>query len=135
MTTTERLKALLDARREMGLAKYGTTVDRTDLKPSQWCQHAIEELLDGAAYLMRERDRTQELERELAEAKERIARLEKAGDAMVETYEEIETEVYGIERIDAWRKAKETKPQLCKYCMEVECDCSDFDVDPDMGAK
>ena len=76
MTTTERLKALLDARHEMGLAKYGTTVDRDDLTPSQWCQHAIEELLDGAAYLMRERDRTQELERALVEAKARIATLE-----------------------------------------------------------
>ena len=76
MTTTERLKALLDARHEMGLAKYGTTVDRDDLTPSQWCQHAIEELLDGAAYLMRERDRTQEIERELVEAKARIARLD-----------------------------------------------------------
>jgi hypothetical protein len=35
------------------LAKYGTTVDRDDLTPEQWCQHAIEEMLDGAAYLMR----------------------------------------------------------------------------------
>jgi hypothetical protein len=106
MTTTERLKALIDARHEMGLAKYGTTVDRNDLTPSQWCQHAIEELLDGAAYLMRERDRTQELERELAAAKERIARLEVAGERVAYARDEDDLRA----AIQAWEKAKEAKP-------------------------
>jgi hypothetical protein len=40
-----------------------------------------------------------------------------------------------LERVERLEKAKEAKPQLCKYCMEVECECGDFDVDPDMGAK
>lgn len=53
MTTTDHLITLLRERHDKGLAKYGTTVDRTDLTHAQWCQHAIEELLDGAAYLMR----------------------------------------------------------------------------------
>jgi hypothetical protein len=42
----------------------------------------------------------------------------------------------------AWRKAKEAKPCIkqlktksCIYCMKVECECSDFDVSADMGAK
>ena len=55
-TTTERIKALLDERHAAGLAKYGVTVDREDLTPEQWCQHAIEEALDGVAYLMRLKD-------------------------------------------------------------------------------
>ena len=114
MTTTERLKALLDARHEMGLAKYGTTVDRNDLMPSQWCQHTIEELLDGAAYLMRERDRTQEIERELAAAKERIARLEEAGDSLKEEarptmFDCDETRKRIMDTIDAWDAAREAK--------------------------
>ena len=62
MTTTDRLKTLLDARHEAGLAKYGTTVDRTDITPDQWAQHALEELLDGAAYLMRLREEMEKRE-------------------------------------------------------------------------
>lgn len=53
MTTTEQLAAMLRERHDRGLAKYGTTVDRTDLTTEEWAQHAIEEMLDGAAYLMR----------------------------------------------------------------------------------
>lgn len=41
-------------RKERGLAKYGTTVDRTDLTHEQWQQHLLEELLDAAVYLMRQ---------------------------------------------------------------------------------
>lgn len=34
-----------------GEKKYGVTLDRTDLTPQQWAQHALEEMLDGAGYL------------------------------------------------------------------------------------
>lgn len=37
-------------REEVGLKKYGTTVDRGDLSLEQWMQHFYEELLDGAVY-------------------------------------------------------------------------------------
>jgi polyhydroxyalkanoate synthesis regulator phasin len=84
MTTTDRLKAMLDQRHERGLAKYKVTVDRTDLTPSQWAQQAIEEMLDGAAYLMRLQDnmdslarRVLELERENEDLREQ---LETKGD-------------------------------------------------------
>jgi hypothetical protein len=39
------------ARSELGQKKYGTTLDRTDLKPLDWIQHAQEELMDGILYL------------------------------------------------------------------------------------
>lgn len=39
------------ARAAMGKAKYGTTLDRTDLKTLDWIQHAQEELMDGILYL------------------------------------------------------------------------------------
>jgi len=35
----------------VGQRKYGTTLDRTDLKPLDWIQHAQEELMDGILYL------------------------------------------------------------------------------------
>jgi hypothetical protein len=38
-------------RSRIGQAKYGTTLDRTDLKPLDWIQHAQEELMDGILYL------------------------------------------------------------------------------------
>lgn len=53
MNTTEQLAAMLRERHDRGLAKYGVTVDRGDLTTEEWAQHAIEEMLDGAAYLMR----------------------------------------------------------------------------------
>jgi hypothetical protein len=55
-STTERLVGLLRDRHARGLAKYGTTLDREDLTPQQWAQHAIEEALDLAGYLMRLKD-------------------------------------------------------------------------------
>jgi len=38
-------------RSELGIKKYGVTLDRTDLKPLDWIQHAQEELMDGILYL------------------------------------------------------------------------------------
>ena len=38
-------------RSELGKKKYGVTLDRTDLKPLDWIQHAQEELMDGILYL------------------------------------------------------------------------------------
>lgn len=38
-------------RADVGLAKYGVTLDRDDLNAEEWVQHAIEEALDFAGYL------------------------------------------------------------------------------------
>lgn len=43
----------LQAREARGVAKYGTTVDRTDLTLREWLNHAYEECLDQAVYLKR----------------------------------------------------------------------------------
>ena len=40
-------------RSELGQKKYGVTLDRTDLSPLDWIQHAQEELMDGILYLER----------------------------------------------------------------------------------
>jgi hypothetical protein len=38
-------------RSELGIKKYGVTLDRTDLGVLDWITHAQEELMDGILYL------------------------------------------------------------------------------------
>ena len=38
-------------RSEVGIKKYGTTLDRTDLSTLDWINHAQQELMDGILYL------------------------------------------------------------------------------------
>jgi hypothetical protein len=40
-------------RAEFGYKKYGITLDRTDLSPDQWAQHALEEAHDFMLYIAR----------------------------------------------------------------------------------
>ena len=47
----QSVQADLQARSERGIAKYNTTLDRTDLTQKEWLQHAYEEALDFALYL------------------------------------------------------------------------------------
>ena len=49
----DELKALLLHSERKGLAAYGHTMDRDDLSRSEWMQHLIEELLDGAQYAVK----------------------------------------------------------------------------------
>lgn len=41
------------SRSELGIQKYGTTLDRNDLKTVEWIQHVQEELMDAILYLER----------------------------------------------------------------------------------
>jgi len=77
MTTTEILCALLHERHAKGLEKYKKTLDRDDYTPEQWLQHVIEELLDGAGYLIRLKD-------EIGKMREKIERLRDLGDQLFE---------------------------------------------------
>ncbi len=49
----EAVRADLLRRSQLGIKKYGTTLERTDLSLKQWLQHAYEETLDQANYLKR----------------------------------------------------------------------------------
>jgi hypothetical protein len=55
-TVVYRIAHLLRSRSETGIRKYGTTMDRTDIEVKQWIDHAIEESLDHALYLMKLKD-------------------------------------------------------------------------------
>ena len=48
---TERIINLIETRADKGFQTYGVTMDRDDLTPEQWIDHAIEEALDLAIYL------------------------------------------------------------------------------------
>jgi len=49
----ETVRADLLRRSEVGIAKYGVTLARTDLSLRDWLQHAYEKTLDQANYLKR----------------------------------------------------------------------------------
>lgn len=49
----EAVRSDLLRRSQFGIAKYGVTLDRTDLSLRDWLQHAYEECLDQANYLKR----------------------------------------------------------------------------------
>lgn len=53
-TTVEgRVMRLIEERRHEGFAKYGTTMERTDLDEIAWLRHAQEEACDLAIYLQK----------------------------------------------------------------------------------
>ena len=49
----ESVRALLLKRSQLGMAKYGCDMTRTDLDLIQWHQNRLEECLDEAVYTMR----------------------------------------------------------------------------------
>lgn len=74
------VRADLLRRSTAGIAKYHTTLARTDLSPLAWHQHHYEELLDAALYVRRiitDMERTHDLESAYAEA---AASLHDVGD-------------------------------------------------------
>jgi hypothetical protein len=47
----EQVRAKLLERSQVGIAKYGTTLERDDLLLLDWLTHLQEELMDAANYL------------------------------------------------------------------------------------
>lgn len=103
VSTTEQLCSMLRQREERGLAKYGVTVDRTDLTPAQWLQHSIEEQLDNLQYTMRLRD-------EIVVLCDRCARLEAVADHMLAYLETACHKETGEHFARMLREAREVKP-------------------------
>lgn len=52
-SVVQAVVAQFQNRSEVGIAKYGTTLDRTDLTTLQWLQHTQEELMDAVLYIER----------------------------------------------------------------------------------
>jgi hypothetical protein len=51
--TEDTVVDLIRSRGAVGRKKYGTSMDREDLTPAQWCQHLQEELADALQYVER----------------------------------------------------------------------------------
>lgn len=48
------IKKVIDklvSRSQVGIEKYGTTLDRDDLSTKEWLQHLQEELMDACGYI------------------------------------------------------------------------------------
>lgn len=52
-TCEEEVIEKIRKRREAGLKKYGTSMERTDLTELEWLQHAQDEAMDCAIYLQK----------------------------------------------------------------------------------
>lgn len=50
-TIVESVIQKFKQRSDVGITKYGTTLDREDLSTIEWIIHAQEELMDGILYL------------------------------------------------------------------------------------
>lgn len=51
--TEARVCQMIASRQQLGIKKYGQTVEQNPLTHRQWLQHALEEALDMAVYLQR----------------------------------------------------------------------------------
>lgn len=104
---SKTLRALISEfrrREQVGLAKYGTTVDREDLTPEQWLTHATEEGMDQLLYLLR-------LRGGIVEMRERIAYLEFYCQNLESIVDKLAANASAISDNAAdWKLARGTKP-------------------------
>jgi hypothetical protein len=49
----QEIKDKFEQRSQLGINKYGTTLERDDLTAEQWVNHLQEELMDAILYLQR----------------------------------------------------------------------------------
>lgn len=66
----------IQQRAEVGLKKYGTTMEREDFSDLDWMIYCQEELMDGAVYLQRMINNYRDALSELEELTERVKHLE-----------------------------------------------------------
>tara|TARA_Y100000004_G_scaffold145763_1_gene166378 strand:+ start:610 stop:867 length:258 start_codon:yes stop_codon:yes gene_type:complete len=66
----------IQQRAEVGLKKYGTTMEREDFSDLDWMIYCQEELMDGAVYLQRMINNYRDALSELEKLTERVKHLE-----------------------------------------------------------
>ena len=52
-TLVQEIKDKFEQRSQLGIKKYGTTLERDDLSAEEWVNHLQEELMDAILYLQR----------------------------------------------------------------------------------
>ena len=63
-TIVEEVVRKYQERSAVGILKYGTTLDRTDLSLDNWLQHVQEELMDATLYIERLRRELKQKEKD-----------------------------------------------------------------------
>jgi hypothetical protein len=63
-TIVESVIEQFKQRSEVGINKYGVTLDRTDLSTLQWIQHAQEELMDATLYIEKLKKKLKQYEKQ-----------------------------------------------------------------------
>jgi hypothetical protein len=63
-TVVEEVVRKYQERSTVGILKYGTTLDRTDLSLDNWLQHVQEELMDATLYIERLRRELKQKEKD-----------------------------------------------------------------------
>lgn len=63
-TVVEEVVRKYQERSAVGILKYGTTLDRTDLSLDNWLQHVQEELMDATLYIERLRRELKQKEKD-----------------------------------------------------------------------
>tara|TARA_B100000902_G_scaffold377098_1_gene408987 strand:+ start:288 stop:536 length:249 start_codon:yes stop_codon:yes gene_type:complete len=66
----------IQQRAEVGLKKYGTTMEREDFSDLDWMNYLQEELMDGAVYLQRMINNYQDAQAKLENLTKRVEYLE-----------------------------------------------------------
>jgi hypothetical protein len=49
----QEIKDKFESRSQLGIKKYGTTLERDDLSAEEWVNHLQDELMDAILYLQR----------------------------------------------------------------------------------
>lgn len=74
-TVVEAVREDLLKRSQVGIKKYGVTLDRNDLSLKEWLEHAYQECLDQANYLKKSIMEYEEIEKKHKEEIEEIREL------------------------------------------------------------
>jgi hypothetical protein len=53
MSFNDDMMKFIRERQAEGERKYGKTIERDDLRPAEWANHALEEMADGIQYAVR----------------------------------------------------------------------------------
>ncbi|TMN24530.1 hypothetical protein [Pseudoxanthomonas sp. X-1] len=102
--TTRSLVEMLIQRDQAGRAKYGTTLDRTDLTQQDWLQHLIEEMLDGAGYALRAKQTAAALQQEMEDWRLQASHGTEVAHAAAERIAELEHAAPSWDEAPLWAK-------------------------------
>lgn len=72
----EQVIAKIRSRAEVGLNKYGVTLERDDLSIEEWLTHAQEEAMDLSGYLEKTVEEVKTLREYISSLENRVERLE-----------------------------------------------------------